>query len=137
MNAIKIEQFRPEYPAYFVYTTKVVELWRPDCLFVSKWDGESRTSWFRWSFNSTTGKKREAFCTADVSIAKDEFGYFLAFTNGRHRTRWLLQTKNPVIPMGISNDSIGIAHQIGLLYRKVNDEDCMYSELYSASVSFS
>jgi len=48
MNAIKIEQFRPEYPAYFVYTTKVVELWRPDCLFVSKWDGESRTSWFRW-----------------------------------------------------------------------------------------
>ena len=137
MTTIKLEQVRRNFPAYFVYSKKIIELWRHDHLFVGSWEGPSNDSWFRWSLNLTTGEKREAFYTADMSIFRDESGYFLNFRNGRHRTIWLLQTENSVIPVGISNDSIELAHKLGLIFRKTDKNDRMCSEFFFKTVTFS
>ncbi len=124
MLEVKIEATRSFHQPYFVYTKTINALWRKDSFFVEEWEGEPKTAWFRWSFSKKV-RILEAFYTADAHIVKDNFGYFLHFTNGRHRTRWLLQMNMPIIPIGISDDNILLAYELGVISKKVSANDTL------------
>lgn len=124
MPEVKIEATRPWHQPYFVHVEAIDCLWRKGSLFIDKWEGEPETSWFRWSFFKKN-KKLEAFLTSDAHIGQDDFGCFLHFTNGRHRTRWLLQMNKPIIPIGISENNILLAYELGIIFRKVSENDTL------------
>jgi hypothetical protein len=127
MQRVKIEANRVSYRPYWVHAERFEELWRRNPqthLFVSAWRCEPDKSWFRheWSRNSL-GTKAIAFQTADIYLEPRESIVTIGFTNGRHRTRWLLQSEADQIPVGIEEDDIPKAVEIGLAVRQVEKTD--------------
>ena len=56
------------------------------------------------------------FKAARVSIDTNKYGYVLRFNEGRHRTRWLLDSGVKHIPLGISKRCIDIVKALGLYH---------------------
>lgn len=121
---MKIQANRDSYPPYLVRADVLENLWRRTPLYVGQWEGEPKRTWFHYEWTrESMGTKKIAFLTADVSIGFDEGGHFINFVNGRHRTRWLLQSRLELIPVGLYGEHIDLAEKLGLFVRTVSMED--------------
>ncbi len=68
----------------------------------------------RHVFGKTVPSQRYYFKAARVSIASNKNGYVLKFSEGRHRTRWLLDLGIKYIPLGISEYNNDEVKSLGL-----------------------
>ncbi|WP_143613073.1 plasmid fertility inhibition factor family protein [Thiohalospira halophila] len=117
---IEAEATRDYLIPYFVYSAKLEQLWRKDALYIRQWQGEPKSVWFR---RSRPKKERVAFYVPHLNIELDTHGYAISFTNGRHRTRWLLQAGKKEVPVGLEEGEIALADELGLLARTVRADD--------------
>lgn len=65
-------------------------------------------------FGKTVPSQRYYFKAARASITSSKNGYVLKFSEGRHRTRWLLDLGTKYIPLGISEHSFDEVKSLGL-----------------------
>jgi hypothetical protein len=112
-NSFLVEQSRDNYPVFWVDARAFDRAWRDfgdPSLFVGTWQGSPAEDWFRYRNGART------LIAPDVSWSswsteRAKLGrYFpLGFTNGRHRTRWLIQNFAR-IPLGLyaSDDFLAI-----------------------------
>lgn len=80
-----------DYAPMLVDAKKLESLWRGDSLYISRWGGAPREKWFLMDDDG----KKIAFI---AGLASMHMGA-VRFTNGRHRTRWLLELGMDVIPL--------------------------------------
>jgi hypothetical protein len=86
--------------------------------YVAVWKGEPCPKWF------LRGGTNDAFIVPVLSVGTNHHEPDITFTDGRHRTRWLISNMGfKSIPIGIARDQIDYAKQIGLMIRPVNDGD--------------
>jgi hypothetical protein len=99
------------YPV-FLKREEILSVWDNDilCKYVQRWDGEPRKRWF---------KDSEQSC---LIIGRASFeNNALRFSNGRHRTRWLLQQGYKEIPILMNSQSIVEAVSAGMFSSKALD----------------
>lgn len=99
------------YPV-FLKREKILSVWDNDilCKEVQHWDGEPRKRWF---------KDFELSC---LIIGRASFeNNALRFSNGRHRTRWLLQQGYEEIPIFMNSKSIEEAVSTGMFSSRAFD----------------
>lgn len=112
--SFNITHGRSSYPPFWVRASMVELLWPQDHRHVAEWKTNPKKAWF-WG---------EKIQTADIDLVRDENnGFKISFINGRHRTRWLLESGSDRIPIGINEDHIDVAHSIGLILKKVDSAD--------------
>lgn len=116
---MKIQHTRSWHVPIWVFSSKLEELWGNDKIAIKKWEGDPDITWFNYDNN----RNRIAFLTADMSLLVVEGKIKIYFTNGRHRTRWLLQQGFELIPVGINKESIQFAIKIGLAARIVESHE--------------
>ena len=106
---------KEKYLPTWVNSIKFDTLWKKSnfYLFIEKWEGEPKDIWFTCS-----GKKMTGFISADVQLSNDK--KTVNFLNGRHRTRWQLQRKKPMIPIGLTEEGFKEAHLLGLEPERVS-----------------
>lgn len=76
------------------------QLWSRDGLYLPEWNKEPNPRWF---FTDANGS-RIAFFAGLACL--DEHDRSIGFTNGRHRTRWLLNRNPQVIPICIPHEEL-------------------------------
>lgn len=68
--------------------------WKLDGLFLKSWEGNPLDRWF---LKSSSGEKIGFF----AGLASFDHKRVISFTNGRHRTRWLIDSGLECIPVCI------------------------------------
>jgi hypothetical protein len=98
-------------------STKLDDLWKLDPTdYIAVWEGEARDIWFR------PRESRDAFLVPVLSINFENDVPPISFSNGRHRTRWLISNmKSREIPIGVHSNMIDRGLATGLLLRRVAD----------------
>lgn len=112
-NCIPVVSISPHYRPVLVAAAQLDILWRLDGgLYVPRWDGPPRDRWF--SFDD-----RGEICAFQGALASCGLGR-IGFTNGRHRTRWLLQSGMSAIPICVPFEEMDEWSAMGLL---VNEDE--------------
>ena len=84
----------PHYVPVLVFADRLETHWKRNRgFYVASWSGSPRDRWFNFDRRGN----KTAFLGALVCIDGDKGT--VGFTNGRHRTRWLLQSGQGVIPV--------------------------------------
>ena len=107
---------RAEYKPTLVNAIKFNLLWKKtnNNLFIDKWDGDPKKTWFKYDGNECLG-----FKTADISFNLNHGKNDVEFINGRHRTRWQLQNNKSSIAIGLDEQGFKNAKLLGLEPRRV------------------
>ena len=111
----KITHERHWYYPYLVYADVLEKLWLKNDFYIQNWDGLPNKDWFH--------PESGFFKTADVEVIVNNDKMFIHFINGRHRTRWLLQTGESLVPVAFEENNITIAEECGLVFRQANEFD--------------
>ncbi len=100
-------------------STKLDDLWKMDPTdYIAAWKGEPRDIWFR------PRATRDAFLVPVLSIIFKDDLPSISFSNGKHRTRWLIgNMKCREIPIGVRSNMIDRGMAIGLILRRVADDE--------------
>lgn len=107
-NCVPVVSISPDYKPALVAAARLDALWQLDGdLYVPRWDGRPRERWFSRDDDGEIC----AFQGALVSCSLGTVG----FTNGRHRTRWLIQSGMSAIPICVPLEEMGEWNAKGLL----------------------
>ena len=121
-----IRATRANYQPTLVNAAAFDALWRQfdPVRHVPVWEGDPRTGWFSWEGVSPDGPPA-VLCTADVSLTRQGLRWGVEFTNGRHRTRWLMQEGLVRLPIGLTDDGLLIAVEMGLNPRRLPADEAL------------
>lgn len=100
------------YTPVWVHAHKLELYWRrEESLYLEKWVGPPRDFWFQMG----VAEKRKAFRAGLACLDTSRYGeHVIGFTNGRHRTRWLLSRGLTEIPICIPWEQIYEWKNLGL-----------------------
>ena len=120
MRIIQYDIRRDDYIPVWVDAKLFDRLWSNEELYVADWIGDPKIGWFTYD---RAGEKKEGIQIADVSLAIEEDKVSIGFTNGRHRTRWMLQHGLKEIPIGVWEEQIAPGIKAGIISRMVTQND--------------
>ncbi len=126
MNGLKILPTRSDHVPTWINANILDQLWKVDKgLYKECWVGDPIRNWFEFK-----DKKKYAFKTADAHIYDQDNSRFLntpyaCFTNGRHRSRWLMSLGFEEIPIGLKDRCFKRALLLGIPVRRVADNDTL------------
>lgn len=78
--------------------------------------------WGRW-FHLWEDGEPDMFEAAYCGLSDESTGLTLNFSNGRHRTRWLLDAGWASVPIELRNSALKTAKKEGLIERTVSPEE--------------
>lgn len=114
LKILPVISVSPDYIPVMVWAEEFERFWRKDKgLFVSQWLGAPRDRWF----NIGKDNQKTAFLGGLVSVSLGHVG----FTNGRHRTRWLLESGMTSLPICIPPEEISDWELLGVLAKNYRE----------------
>ncbi|REL35382.1 plasmid fertility inhibition factor family protein [Thalassotalea euphylliae] len=119
---MRIQSTQKEYKPTWVRAAVLEALWKVDRNFyIGIWSGEPKTSWFAYDIPFV----KTAFCTADMYLTEVDGKLTVGFEDGRHRTRWLLNSGFELIPVGLEEHHYKRAVALGLAVSRVKQNEEM------------